>query len=204
MTNTSPKNRVPNPARLRVGVVFVGLGILVMVFSKLAPGAKRPPPPEVPRHLLSLRDGRLFLDGSSAPFTGCTLETNATGGLLSRSFVSNGLLEGMSAGYHTNGQMQVLEQFRAGVSDGLRTKWYPNGSKASEAPITQGKIEGIFRRWAEDGSLAEEVPMKSGEPDGLSRSYHPDGSIKVEALMRQGQLVEQHTFSPGERRPPPR
>ena len=180
------------------------LALLGWTVWLLVPARKPPAPlPEVQRTLLTLLEGRLHLVGATNAFTGWMIETNAQGGLRSRSSISNGLLEGASEGYHTNGQRQVLEHFRAGTSHGPRTKWYPNGRKASETQVADGKLEGLFVRWAEDGSLAEEIPMKDGQPDGLSRSYYPSGCVKAEALMKGGKLVEQHFWPDGERRLPP-
>ncbi len=164
--------------------------------------AQTPPPAEVRRQALTLRDGRLYRPGEAIPFSGVMTEFHANGALQSRSGVSNGLLEGISEGWYTNGQIQVRERFVAGVSHGPRVKWHPNGRNLSEANIVQGNIEGVFRRWHENGSLAEEIPMKAGQPDGLARSYFASGFLKAEARLRNGQVVEQHFWKDGERAGP--
>ncbi len=74
---------------------------------------------------------------------------------MSRSVVSNSLLNGLSESWFTNGQIQVRETSRDNFSDRLRNKWYPNGRKLLEAPIVHGEIEGILRHWHNDDSLAE-------------------------------------------------
>jgi hypothetical protein len=160
------------------------------------------PAPVLPRAELALRDGRLCVTQSGLPFTGWMTETNAVGGLLSRSSVSNGLLEGVSEGYHTNGQLQVREHFRGNISHGPRTKWHANGVKASEATVVSGKLEGWFVRWAEDASLAEEISMKAGQPDGPSRSYFPSGCIKAEVVLQAGKVVKQQYWEDGQQRVP--
>lgn len=168
-----------------VGGLLVGAILLA-----LRPGG-RPAPAEVDRAELTLIDGRLHGKGESVPFTGFMIERYPDGLLQSRTSVSNGLLEGLSEGWYTNGQRQVLEHFQAGVSHGQRVKWYANGVKLSEANIVQGKIEGVFRRWHDNGVLAEEIPMKAGQPDGLSRAYYSNGRLKAEARLRAGQVLEQ-------------
>lgn len=151
------------------------------------------------RSALVLRDGRLYPQGSEKPFTGFVIERWPGGEMQSRSSVSNGLLEGLSEGWHTNGQRQVEEIFHDGVSDGLRTKWHPNGKKLSEANIKAGKIEGIFRRWDESGALSEEILMRDGNPDGLSRGFYPSGFLRAEARMERGKILEQHFWKDGEK-----
>jgi len=168
-------------------------------------------PIEILRKDLVLHEGRLIRAVDSAPFTGVVLESYENGGLKSRSCVSNGVLEGLSQGWHTNGQLQVLEYFRLGRSDGVRTKWYASGAKLSEAHVAEGKLQGRFRRWHEDGTLAEQVELKDGDPEGLSVAFYPSGFLKAQARLHRGKVVEQKFWNDGEKRgdpaiisPPPR
>lgn len=156
--------------------------------------------PEVARMELSLVEGRLYLnDGQAAPFTGWMTDTYADGSLRSRSFVSNGVLHGISRGYFTNGVMQVEESFIGGVSSGARRKWHTNGERSSEVAIVEGELHGVYRTWDEKGRLLTEVEMKRGQPDGLSLAYFPSGFVKARVLMRQGQVVQREEFSEEDR-----
>lgn len=157
---------------------------------------------EIPRSSLALTNGLLTRIGEATPFTGWMFETNAFGGYLSRSFLSNGVMEGPSEGFYTNGQRQVVEHFHAGVSHGPRIKWHTNGAKASEATIARGKIEGVFARWSEDGRPSEEIPMKAGQPHGVARTYFPSGFVRGEVHYADGQIVSQQTFEDGARAAP--
>ncbi|MBM3880281.1 MAG: toxin-antitoxin system YwqK family antitoxin [Verrucomicrobia bacterium] len=185
-----------------------GLGATALIAALVVTGWKlfRPavvePLPELRRDELTLREGRLCRLGETSPFTGVMVEFGAAGLLQSRSSVSNGLLEGISEGWYTNGHVQVREHFVAGVSHGPRLKWHANGQQLSEANIVQGQIEGLFRRWHEDGSLAEEIQMKSGQPDGAARSYYASGFVKAEARLRAGEVLEQRFWSDGEQAGP--
>jgi len=181
------------------GLAGLLAGTAWLVFRPARPLAVR----EARRETLTLREGRLYRAGETTPFSGVVTEVQDHGALRSRSSVVNGLLEGVSEGWHTNGQLQVREHFVAGVSHGPRLKWHPNGQKLSEATIVQGRIEGLFCRWHDDGSLAEEIPMKAGQPDGLARSYFASGFLKAEARLRDGQVLEQHFWKDGEREGPP-
>ena len=164
-------------------------------------GCTRPEPPalpEVPRASLVLKDGRLHRPAQSAPFTGTVVEHYAPGRLQSRSVISNGVLHGLSEGWHTNGVRQVAEPFVHGVSDGVRLKWYPTGARHSEAVIVGGKLNGPFRRWHENGQLAEQIELRNDLPHGESLAYFPSGCLKARARMAEGKVLATETFQDGE------
>lgn len=181
--------------------VWIALGLTaaclagIILLRTVRPPA---PPREVPASELVRRDGRVYWQDEPVPFTGIITETYREGARKSRSVVSNGLLHGLSEGWHTNGVLQVREHFREGVSHGLREKWFASGAKLSEATIDSGRIEGVFKRWHENGTLAEQVPMKNGQPHGVSIAYHPDGSLKAKATLENGKVVEKKFWKSGE------
>lgn len=159
--------------------------------------------PEVPRTSLVLKEGRLYRPAQSAPFTGTVVEYYAARQLQSRSVVSNGLLHGLSEGWHTNGVRQVAEQFVSGVSEGVRVKWSPTGVKLSEATIVGGKLNGLFRRWHENGVLAEHIELQDDQPHGESLAYYPSGCLRVRVRLQRGQPVASESFKDGEVPPLP-
>lgn len=154
--------------------------------------------PEVARTNLVLEAGRLHRIGNTNPFTGYMVEHYPDGVLRSRSTLTNGLLNGISMGWFTNGQMQVVEQFKDGVSHGLRTKWYAGGARQSETPIVEGKLHGTFRRWHENGTLSEQVKFLGDQPHGVSRSWFPSGHLKARVVMKDGKPGEQQFWKDGE------
>ena len=161
-------------------------GVILVKFTLRSPSVVR----EVPLSDLVRRDGRLYWQQETIPFTGIMTENYPDGSRKSRSILFNGVLHGVSEGWYTNGVLQVREHFRDGVSHGLREKWFVSGVKLSEASIDAGKIEGVFSRWHENGNLAEEVQMKNGNPDGLSMAYHQDGTLKARAKLENGKVIE--------------
>jgi antitoxin component YwqK of YwqJK toxin-antitoxin module len=192
----------PAPKRvLWTLVLIVASGLIFFAMRKPAPAPSAASLPETHRTNLVLQAGRWHLPNETKAFTGLLLDTYDDGARKSLSTVRNGLLHGISRGWHTNGAQQVEEHFVSGTSYGLRTKWHPNGQKLSEVTVVAGKLHGTFRRWDEEGVLTEEIEMKDGQPDGISRSYYPSGSLKVEARLKQGQLIESHQWSDGEKIP---
>ncbi len=183
-----------------LALVLAGLSVAALFWF----GVNRGPAAviETPRGSLVLREGKLFENGATVPFTGVMIERHADGAPKSRSHVVDGQLHGLSEGWHTNGLLQVTETFQAGVSHGTRTKWYENGRKLSEASIVHGQLHGTFRRWTDQGLLSEEVEMSHGQPDGLSVAFYPSGFIKAEAMMHAGEVQEQHFWKDGDRQSP--
>lgn len=182
-------------------LVLVGLAALVVLVGialHRTPVTTQTAETEVARTNLVLLSGRLYQVGASNAFTGVMLDYGADGILRSRSAVSNGLLHGLSQGFHTNGQAQVTEYFREGISDGPRTKWYPSGAKLSEATVVNGKLQGTFRRWHENGTLAEQLELVDDQPDGEAVSYFPSGYLKARATLQSGKLIAQNFFTDGQ------
>ncbi|MBL9128002.1 MAG: toxin-antitoxin system YwqK family antitoxin [Verrucomicrobiales bacterium] len=205
-----PQPPTPPPANRgrRLGFAVLALVPLVAVLWFARRGTNRPPEPppppataEVALADLVRRDDRLHLGTNAEPFSGLAVERYPDGSPKSRSEIRDGVLEGPSEGWFTNGVLQVRETFRAGVAHGPRTRWHPDGKKASEATVENGRIVGTFRRWREDGTLAEEIAMENGEPHGVSRSYYPSGAIQTEARLDHGRVVEQKSWKDGENLP---
>ncbi len=178
---------------LIIAILLIGISVF-LAFSR----ARTTSPLATPRSQLMLREGSWYRVGESTPFSGVMFETYPSGGRKSRAELAYGRLEGLSEGWYTNGQRQVLEHFHAGVSHGLRTKWHPNGRKLSEVQIVEGKLEGTFRRWNQDGTLYEEIQMANGKAEGISRAYYPSGFLRTEARLHDGEVVNQEFWKDGE------
>jgi len=197
-----------NPPPIKPSVLFLplalSLGMLLALWVTWH--HSRPLRPSAPSFVELNRTNLMRLQnhwcvlGQTNPFTGVMLEFYPGGARMSRSVISNGLLNGLSEGWFTNGQIQIQETYHDNLSDGLRTKWYPNGKKLSESAIVQGKLEGIFRHWHIDGSLAEEIPMHAGRQEGVGHAYYPSGYLAEEVEVRAGQVIHKATFKPGERK----
>lgn len=196
-------------SRLFVLILTAGVAVIILYLVIQRPAWLFPPVgPSVELSAvgaseLILRDGRLYRTGEASAFTGFMVETYEGGGQKSRTTISNGLLQGLSEGWHTNGQLQVSEFFTEGKSHGVRTKYYNSGKKLSEATIVEGKIEGQFRRWHENERLAERIEMKNGVPHGVSFAYFPSGYLKAQTILSNGATVTQKFWRDGLVKEPP-
>ena len=144
-------------------------------------------------------EGRLYRAGEEkVPFTGWMIEQYESGLLKSRSGIVEGLLQGVSEGWHTNGQMQVREHFKRGV---LRAadQVARQRRQAVRGDGGGGQTPGHFRRWHENGKLAEEMELKRDTPDGLARSFYPSGFLKAQARVKEGQRTEHKSWKDGGR-----
>ena len=185
-----------------VTLIVIALSAGLLVLSGVSWRTKVPAAMlvEASRTNLELRSTGWFPKGQTNPFTGILVDYYPGGRQMSRSVVSNGLLNGMSEGWYTNGQVQVQETYVANFSDGLRTRWYANGNKLSEATVVHGKMTGLYRRWYEDGKLAEEIPMNAGRIEGEGRAYYESGFLKAAVKYEAGKAVQQKTWPDGEQK----
>jgi len=195
--SSAPQARRQVRPGIWVLLIAVATGLLLLMPRRAAPPGENPAPStEVERSLLTFNESRVRQNGK--PFTGFMIEHYPDGALKSRSAISNGVLHGVSEGWHTNRVLQVREHFELGISHGQRLRWDEQGHKVSEAQIVKGKIEGVFRRWHDNGVLAEEVAMKNGEPDGPSSAYYASGCLKTFVRMQNGKAIFRKSWPDGE------
>lgn len=203
--NSVPRATTGRLRHWRFGACLAGLLVLGLIAFQATRSRPQSAAPvrEVTAVQLIRRGSQFYRTNENQPFDGSLIERYPGGALKSRSRLMEGLLNGISEGWYTNGQVEVVEHFKAGVSEGKRSKWYPNGTLLSETTIHAGEHDGTFRRWHENGKLAEEVEMKHGQPDGLSFAYYPSGCLKARTRMEKGKVVEQKFWNDGAASPGP-
>lgn len=138
---------------------------------------------------LKLRDGVLYRNGQSLPFTGVLVEEWKPGLRRTEVTITDGRAHGCSRGWYENGQLEVEEYFVHGVSHGTRTRWYDSGVKKSQVKIREGQLSGVFREWHPNGCLARETPLADGTPHGEVRSWDDKGKLVGTAQVDHGKLV---------------
>ena len=171
----------------------IGLALLVTYLETRQRPKSAEATVEVDRKELVLKDGLLVRNGGSNAFTGLMLESYPDGTLQSRSAVSNGLLEGLSEGWHTNGVLAVRESFVGGRSHGVRTKWDAASNRIAESSIREAKIHGFHREWHTNGQLALDAEMVEGQPHGEVWKWSDDGLPVGRWILSNGVVVESRT-----------
>lgn len=150
------------------------------------------------RAQLDLRGGILYVHGGDEPFTGTLVEDYSKDSRKLAISIRNGRVDGLSRGWHENGQKEVEETFVNGVSHGVRTRWHENGAKKSEALIADGKLSGQYIEWHDNGQKAAEVTMVDGKPHGLAEAWHPSGKLKSRVQLDHGVPGEKEFFPDSE------
>ncbi len=175
--------------------VPVGVGVWWNTRGKVdaeTPSAVRPR--ELAKSALILRDGRLYADAESTPYTGVLFESFPGGKRKVNIEIKEGKVNGRSVGYFENSQIEVEEFFTKGISHGLRTRWYENGNKKSEEHIEDGKLNGHHIEWHQNGNKAQEMTMVNGRPEGLAEAWYADGQLKSRAHFKDGKMIDRKFF----------
>lgn len=149
---------------------------------------------EVPRGEVHRVNGLLVRQGQTAPFTGIMVENHPRGSRKLEIEVRNGLLDGSSKGWYSNGQIEIDETFAADFSEGPRTRWYSNGVKRSVAHIRHGQLEGSYTEWHDNAQKAVVMTMEKGKPHGSVEAWHRSGALKSRSTLDHGKVVSQQFF----------
>lgn len=156
-----------------------------------------------PQHFLSeliLEDMHYLDPESKVPYTGWVIQRYPGDmGILSKSHIADGKLDGVSYGYHTNGVLKLEEHFIKGISDGLRVRYNMEGQKTMEENIAEGKLHGLVLKYHPDGRLAESLPYFNGNVHGEASAYYDDGSTRSRATFEHGIMKSQQFWNVGER-----
>lgn len=176
------------------GLLVLGFLAGTILIFLLRPSKRGSVPLEqVSRNQLVLQQGRLMKTSQTNAFTGLMVEFYPDGTLQSRSVVSNGLLHGVSEGWHTNGVLAITEVFVEGKSHGTRIKWDASSNRIAETTISAGQIHGSHREWYTNGQPALEMSMVDGKAQGLARKWNPDASLAGQWVLSNGVVVQAMT-----------
>ena len=198
MSGATPKGSLPGlgspiQGRFRLLLVLGFLAGTILIFLLRPLTRDSVPPEQVSRNQLVLQQGRLMKTSQTNAFTGLMVEFYPDGTLQSRSVVSNGLLHGVSEGWHTNGVLAVTEVFVDGKSHGTRTKWDAASNRIAETTISAGQIHGSHREWYTNGQPALEMSMVDGKAQGLAQKWNPDASLAGQWVLSNGVVVQAMT-----------
>lgn len=190
-----PVHHADKPDRNSVRVpAFIAVAAVLLVGFFIRFQRSDAVPEVLPMKSLVRHGDRLFRIDATQPFTGRMEDHYPDGSLRARVTLREGVLDGLAEGWHTNGVLQVVEFFRAGIAHGPRTNWYASGARMSEANVVDGKMDGLFRRWHENGQLSEEFHLQAGEPAGEARAWYPSGYLRAYRGTNSAGQVEQMTW----------
>jgi len=190
----------PNSALRTAAIIMLVIGAGFIVFQ-----IYRSNPPDVVLQEFDLaeltnQNDRLYVIGQTNAFTGVMTESYPDGSVKSKSEIADGRMHGKSEGFFLNGQKQIEEYFKLGVSDGIRTHWDTNGIKESEGRIVHGEFDGEYRKWHTNGQIAEQIFFEKGKPHGVAKSWYPSGFLKSRVEMEVGETKQRETWNDTEKR----
>jgi antitoxin component YwqK of YwqJK toxin-antitoxin module len=188
----------PSKKRFFLVAALIGLVCLIVSLVDRAPLSRPETIVTVGLEDTTRTNGLFYVVGESLPFSGQVIEQFDSGSLKARTMIQQGLLDGLSEGWFDNGQMQIQEHFKLGISEGKRLKWHLNGNLKSEVEIVNGELDGLFHEWHENGFLAREIDLSMGLAHGKSRSWFSSGYLQARAVLESGELVKQIFFEDGQ------
>ena len=89
----------------------------------------------------------------------------------------DGKLDGLTTGWHENGQKELEATYKDGKPDGLSTYWHENGQKSLEGTYKDGERDGLVTQWYENGQKSSEITYKDGRKISV-KGWNEDGSVK--------------------------
>ena len=103
--------------------------------------------------------------------------------------------DGISKGYHPNGQLKLTKTWKNGVENGKWVKYYETGQKEIEAFEKKGVADGPYTIWFDGGQVGRVGNSISGSgAEGLETWYHKNGQKWKDATFENGKIVGEWTY----------
>lgn len=171
---------------------------------------------EVSPNKLVTKNGVVFLEKSSNPFTGSTTYLYEDGNILETGSFVNGYKEGVWDVYHQNGRIQGTHKYVKGVLNGPFENFWDNGQLSGNGLYLDGNYQGLVNSFDKDGTPRTKIyylngvrdgpyewywdtwgrgnlrlrgDYKDGKPNGLWEGYSPSGEIWFRGKYKEGTIV---------------
>jgi antitoxin component YwqK of YwqJK toxin-antitoxin module len=108
----------------------------------------------------------------------------------------DGLVEGVSREWYTNGMKRSETFYRRGKKDGFCRAWYETGQMMHEIWYQHDDYHGLYQTWRFDGIKELETSYYRGEHHGLFRRWRSGGELESDLLYSFGELVSNTTYYP--------
>ena len=138
---------------------------------------------EVSRTELEERDGVLYFNGETEPFTGIWIGYNKDGSKFEEGPIVDGKIHGMVTRYLKDGSTKT-EKWVHGA--GTKIEYYEDGKKHRETSYVDGKRDGTLISYRNDGSKWGETAYVGGKMHGTQVLYNEDGSKDHERPFVKG------------------
>ena len=100
----------------------------------------------------------------------------------------NGLLDGASEYYNTQGELVQIANYKNGIEHGDQKKYFDNGKLAIETHWIDGSEEGISKYYYPNGQLMRTITYRSDQKNGWETWYKEDGTVFLKTMYRNNQI----------------
>lgn len=128
------------------------------------------------RAYVGYRDSVWFKEGVR---NGVSKVWNTEGQLISDEYYLNGNKNGLSRTWHSNGTLASERHYKEGLSQGTTKLWSDKGVLLQVSRYdTLGQRDGFRESWYENGRLSERVHFHADELDGKSEYFYETGKLR--------------------------
>ena len=138
--------------------------------------------------------GIVFVAGEETPFTGIVENYKTSEGdktLSGKVPFKDGLMEGTSKLFYSNGKMASEATFKKGKIEGVQKDYYENGKLKIELPLDKnGLVNGIVKIYYPSGKIMSEESYKDDKLEGTVKKYDESGKITSEEFFKNGNRIK--------------
>lgn len=120
------------------------------------------------------------------PLNGHVFEHFADGTVKRDASYRDGKLQGLTRGWHLNGQLDYSRTYFAGLEEGTHEGWYENGSRRFEYHFSRGVSEGVSKQWYSNGRPYTVFHFENGQEVGQQQMWDTDGKLRANYVVRNG------------------
>lgn len=106
----------------------------------------------------------------------------------------DGLLEGESIRYFRNGNIASKINYKDDEEEGYKMLYYINGTLQYEGMMADGKTDGTHIQYDQFGKVISKVNYRNNELEGFNEYYHPNGKHDVDLYYSSGWLFGSKQF----------
>lgn len=134
---------------------------------------------------LAFKDDTLFFRGKKFEGVLFSLDNEGRDSVSVESY-SNGLLNGVSKKWYSNGQLMEIRYYKQGQKNGKQTAYWENGKKRFEFIAKADQYEGVLKEWNTDGRLIHLANFVNGQEEGPQRLWYDNGKIRANYIIMNG------------------
>lgn len=141
---------------------------------------------EYPADAIEKKGDMFYIKETGAPLTGTLIRTFADGQFKS-AFV-DGILNGESQGYYTNGKLEHTITFKDNKKEGPFKKYDENGNLLASSNYKADKLEGDFIAYYPNGAVYFKETYQNDLLNGVKEIHYESGQLKSSATYKNNLL----------------